>query len=305
MKNIVIQLLLVSCVIYLGVPKLHSQQKDNINLPYIECDENLPLNRNLNSRTVNIFVNKEWTIYIRDKKLVYWDEVASILASIGRDSIIEKTALSSVTIYADESIKYRFLDKLKSEIARTGIKYFLFKLNEESSSDFEAELVHGTIEPKWVDRVIRTKEYEFDSVNLIKTNIPAWLKVKDSGKFDEEIHYNFRKFLYSGEIDKVEQFLAKNQNASIILLPGKKFKIKNHVFSLENVKSFVQLTIEQKIIFVRFDNDLDYDDYIHYLNFKRKVFNSKDKSANSKSAKFVEVSFGLEKKLKEWELDIF
>ncbi|WP_394749997.1 hypothetical protein [Spongiimicrobium salis] len=119
-----------------------------------------------------------------------------------------------------------------------------------------------------------------------------------------DLHNNFSKALYQGNKAYIREVLDKYSLAHITLLPENKFVYRDKAYEIKDMKMLVTLLNTNDIVLVRFDTKLDYGSYIKFLE-AHKNFVGSEHYNREKSGIVIEVSYGLEKKIKEWDLRLF
>lgn len=254
------------------------------------------------SRTLNVYITNNHEVYLEKQKMMYWDNIISTLMNVNREWGYAQTLLSNVMIHCDLRVKYRFLDRVKEELARSNKKTFLYKVGSPEANYYNIDVNHGTIKEKWTDEMIRTRQNEFDSITIDHIKKPAWLTQLEPDLVGQQL-FEFRNNLYNLEKEKIEQSLEIIPHEQIILLPGKKYYFSKKVWSNDEIQQLIDLVQSGYILFIKFDFNMDYSDYIDFLQ-KRSTSYNKTKLNLNRSGLFVEVSHSLEKELKRLSIKL-
>lgn len=253
--------------------------------------------------TIKVSITAEHEVFIQEERELYWDNLVPRIMNIDRSSDMIQMYLSKIIIEGEPTTKYRFIDKLKQEIGRTFKKYFLYRSFDRKNEVFLVEKNHGSTLGRWPLKLIRTKKHEFDSILSIKSIQPEWMNKVE--KFpNDELKQDFNRYLYSGDSLNVNRILEKFGFVDITLLPNKQYKIGAEIKDNNDMDLLNSYILQGNVVFVRFDYDLEYQDYISYLAAKKANINISAGNFGTEGV-FVEVSLDLEKKLKKWKLDIF
>jgi biopolymer transport protein ExbD len=98
-------------------------QKEHIKLPKLDFEVDTLTTQNF----FPIFITDNHEIYFEDERLRFWDQIPAKLLELKREPILR--AFNDIVIYADATVPYGFIQKLKEEIGRVWSGYFHYKID--------------------------------------------------------------------------------------------------------------------------------------------------------------------------------
>ncbi len=275
-----------------------AQNIDQISLP-LKTDNNgvWPTLNNV----VTIYVTKDHEVYVDSIQITYWDNLMPAVLNIHRQLGMETIYTTPVLFHIDRKAKYRFIDRVKEEVARVKNKFFLYKIGDTNNALVESNKIDGTIQKKWIGP-IPSKELEFAKWELTGSKLPDWLENIEPLPNDE-LKNSFAKYLYNGSLSDVNSILDRHPHILITLLPDKKYRYNGTVRNMDDISAVSNLVISGTLLLYTFDPELDYEDYIYFLKQKKRI--SLQRKAHYKTfGAIVEISYSLESKMKDWGLKL-
>ena len=104
--------------------------------------------------------------------------------------------------------------------------------------------------------------------------------------------------IYSGQKEKVLKVLNAYTFKSVYISVNKKIKVDNQTFDLSNKEIVKDILLTNDILFLRFESNITYNDYIESLKQIKSIIKAVQEETK-KRAWVIEVSFELEKFLIE------
>lgn len=238
--------------------------------------------------TTNIYATKTQNISTDNKKFNYFDDISN--------SIMNQFDYSSnpkVVLYADKHTRFEFIQKIKKEIALVNkIFYIMTDSTNNSKMGIPVYLnsflgIHkNSAEILTLIQVKRNEEFNGNEHQYLpppKSLSSAW-------------YHEFEEIIYSGNKSKIDSILKKYKYSTIKLKPQKKI-----IHNKQKVDSILmdKLLERNQIVFLKFDYDLVYDDYVFVINQY-----DQRKKLNKEMAYLIEIPYELEFLLKNLNIKI-
>lgn len=255
------------------------QPKDKINIP--KGGEDIKITEFTNLFSLYITENQE--VYNDHKRLMYFEYINYSLRT--QRNSIEPWMPLKVLLYADEKVYYKFIDKIKSHIPVTTWLYYMTDNVED----------------------LRAISFRLNSrckKSLLLEEIPTL--EKDTSSIEETIEIidapelQLEKDLYFGRKKAVKKTLNSLSNKTLIVSKNK--TLLNSIG--ENIDSeFLERLIKKnRVLFLKFDDAIFYEDYLHTIQKIKKIYNGLDKG--EQRAYVIEISYELEKIMKDKKIKL-
>ncbi len=163
------------------------------------------------------------------------------------------------------------------------------------------DVVRATTKEIWT-RVSIKKDYERPDFEFLYSNAYEIFGITELSDYDE-LKKRFAKYLYEGNLREVKRILSNNNSQTINILPDGYYSVKGIKYPMSDDDVLLDYIKEGDIIFVRFNPNLNYNDYLSYVEMSSKL---SYKTKNPvESGIFIDISFSLEQKLLKWDFNIF
>lgn len=262
----------------------YSQPKDKIALPKGGKDIEFTQLTNLYS----LYVTKNQEVYNDGKKLEYFQDISYTLQH--QKNSLEPWMPFKMLLYADGKVLYKFIDKIKNQfsIFPWGI-YFM----TDNTSDLKGTSFRYTTHIK--------EDIRLEKINTLEEDIFI-----SQNSFEETIdiglawQMQLEEYLYASKKEEVQKIL-KEYPAFVLTVAKNKTKLHNN----ESIDYDIlkELINKNKILFLKFKDDIYYEDYLDALQEIKKIKKVlRDKNENN--AYIIEISFELESLLKEMNIQL-
>ena len=237
-------------------------QVETIILP--KGDSSIRISKTSITPFFSIYVDKNETIYLEGKRIELYN-LAKTLA-YNRSKLNHEWQFNiKIYLYLDVALEYTIVDKIKTELASVSFVNLYFKTN--------------TIEDKDILTGIYLKNHlSFFNLDAIK-NIST-LKQEEKNKKDlallppppppmaceNELIYR----VYTDQQNVIDEVLEGKKYIKAIL-SNESLKLNNLTIRFDNVKMLLQLFEDYEIIFISFDSELLYSNYLEFLNISKSL----------------------------------
>ncbi len=295
-------ILVVSIVLFHNISC--SAQIDAIELP--KGSSNLDFE--LDTPHYSFYVTKNEELYFEDLKLSQWNQVSSkiVMTEMGPTG----KRVQHIIIYADKSISHRFVQRLRSEIAKVWSGFIHYKAGG-SKDDFGVSIFIAGSEND-ANRLDDAGDYYFSSKFIYSTT-------NEEGTFDDMPstpplfpipaiwQNNFSRDLYRLSEKHIEQTLGSINYQSISVLSNSRFVVDKVNYSFGNSEVLERLVKSSDLFLVKFDVDLNYNDYYKALDSIQvlRVFAPESIHGVLKKPYAIEVTYELENALMGIGFDFF
>ncbi|MFP2995324.1 hypothetical protein ABN763_05415 [Spongiivirga sp. MCCC 1A20706] len=269
-------------------------------MPWLVCgqEQESKLNissNNISSTLVNISISKDHSVYVNNMKIEFYHEITSLVSKMKPLQII---SLKSV-ITGHPKVDYQVVDNIKEELGRFLISS-LVEYNIEGNKDYSSfGFIDGTTLNHFsADYVGPLEGKKIEYTISDNSSISAILSEEDVVK------NSFRDKLYNLEIKDIKKTASMFNIANITVLPKSRILFESQIFLVDNLNLFNRLMFNYDFILVRFDRNINYKEYLEYLDVKNSLVKSALKQNPSSVGNFLEVSNRLSQKLLNAGIDI-
>lgn len=259
---------------------LNGQPKESIKLP--EGGKEMAIERAL--QLFSLYVTENQEVYNDGRKLEYFDDISYAITD-QKNKSIDEWVPQLVLLYADENVRYSFIDAIKMEVAKA-------KNNIHYNT--------GNIEAlESINKLLEYNPNNYRSLNPIKT--------KTEDLVEEEIETEFImtpppalpgliEYIYAVDKTMVEEGLSFFSTYTFITL--KNDEILNSNGEPINEEKLENTIPSDALVFIRFDRNLLYGDYIKSI-LKLEELRKKLKETKQIQFRPFEVSSELETHFKK------
>lgn len=276
---------------------IQSQTKQNLNLP----SGNYKLEENeFSQESIDIVIDENSDLYISDNKLNFYSEIyPELKKKIFLNSRGINAVTSEIHLFCDKNVKYRIVDRIKTEIIKTRKFDIVYRTGDSNNSFGIQNFING---------YVSDLDY-FDSIGkedvitvLSSTNFQTKILDNNSNYEPNELKkrkkinllIDFRKDFYILDLKKLELFKKDFSFATLILLPENKFIFKD-VEKENNLENIQKIMTKYDVLFLKFSEELLYDDYIEFI---KNIELIKNNSELKNLAIIQEISQEIEERLK-------
>lgn len=243
-------------------------QIDSIQLPKNGHDS---FNRKTKHFLIHITSNEE--IYFNTKKITFWDEISSEIRKQIRHP--KKNAVNDIVIYADKSLDYYILNRVKSEIGKVWEGYIHYMSNDFKSENCLTYYIKGSpISQKYKSSnwiygydIIFTKKQRTLEEEVVFSDYRTSVEWPILAVWQSD----FLSVFYDMKIEKVKSFLKNTNYKGLVLRSDKFFLLNDYKIHLDNVGEVDKLVNENDILFVdaSFSNFENYFKVMNVIQKKR------------------------------------
>ncbi|KJD31326.1 hypothetical protein PW52_16725 [Tamlana sedimentorum] len=262
-----------------------SQPKDEIKLPKGGKKIEIKSLTNLYS----LYITKNQEVYNDDKKLEYFQDINYTLLD-QKNKIPEPWIAQKVLLYADAHTKYKFIDKIKSHITSTFSLFYMtdniydliatsFRFNNFSKKSFLLEEINSLQEEELIESSSITMDIS-DFAN------PWWVELE--------------RDLYSDNKEVIQGAINQHNHTLITVSPNKALKHKDLLLNDNNLKALIK---SNKVLYLDFDDNTYYEDYLDAIQKIKKHQIALEKKQEEK-AYVIEVSINLKKHLNQMGVEL-
>lgn len=253
-------------------------------------------------KIISITISDNHEVFIQKRKIIYWDNIVNEVLEINRNWGLMQTLLPNVLIESDSRAQYSFVDRVKEEISRTGKSIFYYRVGNENVF-YQSSPNHGTIRELVRDETIRTKNSILKEVFINYENNPINIEPNVYDVYKKKID-SFRYDLYNLNKENIQFFLSNSLFKSIRVFPDNKFIEGNKTMNEKEFYSLLQNYSSNGImVFIYFDDNLKFSDYIAYLQILSKL-NLNNLDYSPKKGAVIEISKSLEMKLSSLNINL-
>ncbi|MDP5156949.1 MAG: hypothetical protein NWQ07_00045 [Flaviramulus sp.] len=259
-----------------------TQPKSEINLPNGGKDIEI---ENLTS-LFSLYITKNQEVFNDDKRLEYFQDINyTFLNQLYKNISI---GIPLVLIYADIKTPFKFISKIKQYIPnRRPVFYMTENINDLIATGYSN---YGSAKNFALEEIL-TKEKEEendlfeDEFEFVPLN--SW-------------HIDFEEIMHSGKKEAITEAL-KRHSYSVLTISQDKTLMHSELFL--NDESLKKLIKANQVLFLDFDENIFYEDYIDAIQKIKEHQIALEKNKEDK-AYIVEVSLNLKNSLKEIGLEL-
>lgn len=240
-KNIMWTMLLLTSICY--------GQIENIELPKGGVDVFDVKNKHY---TVHISSNEEF--YFNKKRVLFWDQISTeILKEIRTPNF---NAVQNIAIYADKSVDYYMITRLRMEIGKVWSGYIHLMGNTEKEQNCLTYYLQGS----------HLSQKEYDETNWIyghdviftkkqKSSEEKYDRLKYKGEIEEWPIFavwqsQFLPVFYSGKVNDIKQYLSQAKFKGIKAYSKDSFQIEQEQVYIKEEGKLKELCLTNDILFV-------------------------------------------------------
>lgn len=251
-----------------------TQPKNEINLP--NGGKDIEIN-NLTS-LYSLYITKNQEVFNDDKKLEYFQDVNYTFLNQLNKNI--SMGIPLVLIYADIKTPFKFVSKIKQYIPN---HRWLFYMTENIEGlKATAFRNYGSAKNFGLEEIL-TMEEEND---LLVEGFPFAPPLPPPSMW----YNDFEDIIYSGKKEDINEVLKKHTHNTLKVSLNKTLTHKGKIIDSNNLKKILE---ETDVVFLKFDNDILYEDYIHVVQEINRILKQIEKLKES-GAYVIEISFQLE-----------
>ncbi|MHA7056065.1 ExbD/TolR family protein [Aquimarina sp. M1] len=272
---------------------LMAQPTDQIQLPTggekINLKHTTPL--------LSFYVTKNQEVYLENKKLDFYEEIYYALEKKKHTELEELTPFIRILLYADKEVKYKTIDRIKSEIGAVFRTIYYQTGNIKDISEATPAILSGSLKEKNTTPIISLEDQE--KITSIKTSsLP--LPPPPPPMF---WHYELDPLLYSKRKKEIQLTLKQYTYTSLWINQNGNLIHKGKTISIKDSSILKGVLKENQIVFLRFDNDITYNYYMQTIQELRQISKSLEKS-KEKRAWVTEISYDLENLYRKIEITL-
>lgn len=251
----------------------YPQTKDDIVLP----KGGREIGDNRTFKNVNFYVTKEQVVFIEEGvSLKYFNDIANLLFASKKVNSSNIRVLP--TLYADADTRFDFIQQIIRQIAL--IRFKVECITDNNRSIYKEISTLLKIDDSEIQRLTPKEEQQEEMDSFFNTPppppIPWWLAARTD--------------MYSGNVKKVKNVLSEHKYAVIKVLSNQRIEYKDQILSETKMADLLK---ENDILFIRFDENLFYKDFIYAIDFVNQI--AKKVEAITKSSAYpIEVFSELE-----------
>ncbi|OEJ99130.1 hypothetical protein A8C32_08115 [Flavivirga aquatica] len=256
-----------------------AQSKEDINLP--EGGDDLSF-----YGTIEVFITKNQEVFNKEKKFNFYDDISNFILNKSKLPMLERRVL----LYADNKVKYSFIDKIKQEIALVEKMLFLMTDTIEKPKKGYSIYLNSYLNRGKEQTSILTLEQDLKNEAFNSMVPPPPLPPPSMW------YHEFEDILYSGKKEIIEDVLKKHSYKTLNVTSNKVLKYKQEII---NNNDLTKVLKENDIVLLKFDKDIYYEDYIYAIQEIKKL-----KSLEKSRTYIVEISYELENLLNKINVSI-
>lgn len=261
---------------------VYPQTKDDIVLP----KGGREIKENKTFQNVNFYVTKEQVVFVEEGvNLKYFTNIAQLLFALREVSPPDIWILP--TLYADADTRFDFIQQIIRQMAL--VEFKIEFVTQENKSIYKDNSTLLKMDKSEIQRLIPEEEqgeYLSDFYSIVPPPAPWW--------------YIARMDMYSGNAKKMKSVLSEHKYAIIKALSNQKIEYEGKVLFETKMADLLK---ENEILFIRFDENLLYKDYIYTIDFINQVA-KKVEAVKGSSAYPIEIFSELEEFITENDIKI-
>ncbi len=217
----------------------------------------------------SLYITKEQVVFIEKVKLEYFNSISYFLFHFGEMNPPHVFVIPR--LYADTDTHFDFIQRVIHQTAMMSSKIeFATQENKSIRKDVSTLLKIDK------SRISTLKEEIVVDFDIVPPPIPWWLAARTD--------------MYSGNVKKVKNVLSEHKYAVIKVLSNQRIEHKGQILSETKMADLLR---ENDILFIRFDENLFYKDFIYAIDFVNQI--AKKVEAITKSSAYpIEVFSELE-----------
>ncbi|MEO2053319.1 MAG: hypothetical protein ABGX00_16305 [Allomuricauda sp.] len=300
-NNIAIRKKLFLAIFYTTFSFLNAQS------PFQELNKSMPTSNNYNelvrdNSNIVVKIDEDYEITIEGEKVFVWDEIFTTSLRLKNYDPVE-IIKSKLVVECDDNINYQFLFHVLEELARLPLKIVFFKTPQGFKNDI---IVHNLPytrlnslkESSIFNKNPNKSKYELESINLLEKDKNNKLLI-DKGVFSK-----IKSKIYLKDFDSIDIILKDYPISKLVVHPNQKYSLNATFVEDSDLKKVFELYWENHIIFIFIEEDVDFRDYLHFLNaMKLNGYNPIDKEKYP--GLFLEIPHKLKKELLKSKLNLF
>lgn len=228
---------------------------------------------NYTAIVMKLYITKHQEVYFEDEKLQFYDQIASAILKAERQAPEAMIGANKmIYIYADRNVPYSFVEGIKMEIAKLGIRFLFYKTNDDDNNILQAEIFRLNVFKEYeiprpivtVEEADLNQEYFLMIPPLPSQLMPSYLDWLS----DLELAIG------SMDTGTVKNILSGLKYESFKVLPDEKIYHNEKVYDLTDGEALSQIIHEKELLLLDFDENLIYEDYIKGIQKVRELIKS-------------------------------
>ena len=240
--------------------------------------------------TIEFYITKNQEVFNSNNRLQFYDDISNFILSKSTLPLPDRRVL----LYADNAVKYSFIDKIKQEIALVEKALFLMTDNIDNPKKGYSIFLNSYLNKHKNIEIIHTLEQDTRNKEYNESATPPPFPPPNIW------YHDFENTIYSGNKEEIIKALNKYSHDELVVSNNKTLKLKDK--PIDEV-SLIELFKQYEVLFLKFDYDILYEDYIHTIQEIKKV-QQELYEKNEKKAYVIEVSFQLKKLFKNLKIDL-
>ena len=254
----------------------YGQPIDKIKLPKGGTDINIT--KTVQMYSLYITVNQE--VYNDDKRLDYFKDINYSIQE-QRNKSVDFSFPQKLFLYADKKVQYKFIDKIKGYfVAPKWVYYMTDGIEQLKATTFWLNYGNQNLEIEEImtlEQDVKNEALNCEGPSLLMPPPMAW-------------YHEFEDIIYSRNKESIDNVLKEHTHDVLQISKNKTINYKNKVINEDSLLKFFK---NNEVLFLKFDGDILYEDYISAIQIIKDILNFLEKK-QEKRAYVVEVSYELE-----------
>jgi len=256
--------------------KSYGQPVDKIDLP----KEGTDIKINKTFQLYSLYITKNQEVYNDDKRLDYFQDISySIIDQ--RNKSVDFSFPQKLFLYADKKVQYKFIDKIKGYFVAPKWAYYMTDgIEQLKATTFWLNYGNQNLEIEEImtlEQDVRNEALNSEGPSLLMPPPMAW-------------YHEFEDIIYSRNKESIDNILKERTHDVLQISKNKTINYKNKVIYED---SLLKLFKNNEVLFLKFDGDVLYEDYISAIQIIKDILKSIEKK-QEKRAYVIEVSYALE-----------